>query len=147
VWLAGAVEVAVNTELRGPLLHHVLTDADPTLVLASADLLPTTRTELPHPAIPPIQPLHLARQAAMPSGPPPTPADLASLLYTSGTTGPSKGVMIPHGYLAHYAGVLGDVLELTGDDVCYFSLPFFHVDAHIAVPTALRCGSTLAFAE
>jgi len=147
VWLAGAVEVAVNTELRGPLLHHVLTDADPALVLASADLLPTARTERPDLAFRAIEDLDLDRQDAVPSGPLPAPADLASLLYTSGTTGPSKGVMIPHGYLAHYAGVLGDVLELTGDDVCYFSLPFFHVDAHIAVPTALRCGSTLAFAE
>src|SRR5690606_35243211 len=90
VWLAGAVEVAVNTELRGPLLHHVLTDADPALVLASADLLPTARTERPDLAFRAIEDLDLDRQDAVPSGPLPAPADLASLLYTSGTTGPSK---------------------------------------------------------
>src|SRR5690606_21101999 len=37
-WMAGAVEVAVNTELRGPLLRHVLDDSDPTLLVASNDL-------------------------------------------------------------------------------------------------------------
>ncbi|MDV2477973.1 ATP-dependent acyl-CoA ligase [Rhodococcus zopfii] len=76
----------------------------------------------------------------------PLPGTLASVLYTSGTTGPSKGVMLPHGYFSNFAAVLNGVLDLRPSDTCYFTMPFFHVDAHITVPLCLRTGSTFAFA-
>lgn len=149
VWLASGVEVAVNAELRGALLRHVLTDADPVLLVAASDLLPTALTERPDLPTTRLDELDLDRCPLTDANAPPLPSagDLASLLYTSGTTGPSKGVMVPHGYFSQHADALGLILGLTTDDVCYFSLPFFHVDAHIAVPTNLRCDSTLAFTE
>lgn len=148
IWMLGAVEVSVNSELKGALLKHVLDDSDPSLLLCDAQLLELVAAERPglmavalellgeatdEPAVDPIE---------MPEG-----ETLASLLYTSGTTGASKGVMIPHGYYSYFAHTLGSVVGLTNDDTCYFTLPFFHVDAHIAVPACLRFGSTFAFTE
>ncbi|WGX99162.1 AMP-binding protein [Nocardioides sp. L-11A] len=146
VWMLGAVEVAVNAELKGPLLAHVLRDSAPALLVVSATLADTAALQAPQLSTLVLEELRLDRSWT-PPGTLPGPGDLASLLYTSGTTGPSKGVMIPHGYFSYFASVLASVLELGPDDTCYFTLPFFHVDAHIAVPTSLRRGSRMAFVE
>lgn len=55
--------------------------------------------------------------------------DIASILYTSGTTGPSKGVLMPHAH--NYLFGLGSIcnLELQEDDVYYICLPLFHANA------------------
>jgi crotonobetaine/carnitine-CoA ligase len=55
--------------------------------------------------------------------------DLACLMFTSGTTGPSKAVMMPHGHC--YLLGLGTVdnLELSSNDIYYVSLPMFHANA------------------
>ncbi|MCC3313715.1 AMP-binding protein [Nocardia africana] len=146
IWLVGGVEVAVNTELRGPLLRHVLADSDPTLVIVDKAL--RSRVEAEAPALPAVALEDVAfTDSIAPTtfGPRPRSSELASLLYTSGTTGPSKGVMIPHGYYSYYAAILGRVVELSPADVTYFCLPFFHVDAHIAVPASLQHGSAFAF--
>lgn len=148
-WLAGGVEVAVNAELRGALLHHVLTDADPVVLIASSDLLTTAQGQRPELQAIRIENIDLDRTLRVddPAVDYPLASDLASLLYTSGTTGPSKGVMVPHGYFSHHASAMGRVLRLTSGDACYFTLPFSHVDAHIAMPTNLKFGSILSFAE
>src|SRR5690606_6034233 len=104
VWLAGGVEVAVNAELRGALLRHVLTDADPALLVATSELLPTALAERPDLPAVRLDELDLDRRPLADTDAPPLPAadDLASLLYSSGTTGPSKGVMVPHGYFSRH---------------------------------------------
>lgn len=150
VWLLGGVEVAVNAELRGPLLRHVIEDSEPRVLVVSSRLIELVRAQgRDQLVLVPIEQFDLGDEGLDPAELPPFPhpGDLASLLYTSGTTGPSKGVMIPHGYFSTYADILRGALDLDHDDVCYFALPFFHVDAHIALPTSLRCGSILSFTE
>jgi crotonobetaine/carnitine-CoA ligase len=52
--------------------------------------------------------------------------DLSSILYTSGTTGPSKGVMISHHYWYKAAASSVNYARITEDDVLYTPMPFFH---------------------
>lgn len=52
--------------------------------------------------------------------------DLACLLYTSGTTGRSKGAMLTHGNLLSNAEVLTETWRFTADDVLIHALPIFH---------------------
>ena len=63
--------------------------------------------------------------------------DLAGLLYTSGTTGRSKGAMITHGNLASNAATLVKLWRITSDDVLLHALPIFHVHGlFVALNTA-----------
>ena len=57
----------------------------------------------------------------------PEATDLVAVLYTSGTTGPSKGVMITHIQAYEYARSVVELLELGPDDVHYAPLPLFHI--------------------
>jgi malonyl-CoA/methylmalonyl-CoA synthetase len=52
--------------------------------------------------------------------------DLAAILYTSGTTGRSKGAMLSHGNLLSNARVLVDLWQFTKTDVLLHALPIFH---------------------
>lgn len=66
----------------------------------------------------------------------PAPGDLAMLMYTSGTTGPSKGAMLTHANLGYQAAVTADWLALTPDDRVLTIAPFFHVTGvgmHLAI--------------
>lgn len=54
------------------------------------------------------------------------PDDLAAILYTSGTTGRSKGAMLSHANLLDNARVLTEYWRFTGDDVLLHALPIFH---------------------
>jgi carnitine-CoA ligase len=55
--------------------------------------------------------------------------DTAAIMYTSGTTGPSKGVVVPYGVGGVFAQGVVDVAELTSDDVNYVVHPLFHANA------------------
>lgn len=54
------------------------------------------------------------------------PSDMAAILYTSGTTGRSKGAMLSHGALASNSETLRDYWRFTRDDVLIHALPVFH---------------------
>jgi malonyl-CoA/methylmalonyl-CoA synthetase len=70
--------------------------------------------------------------------------DLAAILYTSGTTGRSKGAMLTHGNLASNARVLKDYWCWAEDDVLIHALPIFHVHGlFVALHGALLSGSKL----
>jgi len=57
--------------------------------------------------------------------------DLAAIMYTSGTTGPSKGVMMPHAQCYFFSDQDVNLLRLTSDDIYYTCNPFFHANAQI----------------
>jgi len=56
-----------------------------------------------------------------------TENDVAALVYSSGTTGKPKGIMLSHGNLISNASVLVDYWGFTGDDCLLHALPVFHV--------------------
>jgi len=57
--------------------------------------------------------------------------DLAAIMYTSGTTGPSKGVMMPHAQCYFFSEQDVNLLHLTSDDIYYTCNPFFHANAQL----------------
>lgn len=75
------------------------------------------------------------------------PGDLFVILYTSGTTGVSKGVECPHAQYAWWAHHNIDLLGLEPRDVLLTSLPLFHTNALSTFFQALRSGATAVFQE
>ena len=74
------------------------------------------------------------------------PDDLAAILYTSGTTGRSKGAMLSHGNLAHNARTLAREWRFTGDDVLLHALPIFHTHGlFVATNVAAAAGASMVF--
>ncbi len=74
--------------------------------------------------------------------------DLAAILYTSGTTGRSKGAMLTHGNLSSNARVLEDYWGWQADDVLIHALPIFHVHGlFVAIHGALISGSKMLWFE
>jgi malonyl-CoA/methylmalonyl-CoA synthetase len=72
--------------------------------------------------------------------------DLAAILYTSGTTGRSKGAMLSHGNLASNAKVLHQAWAWQQGDVLLHALPLFHIHGlFVAVHGALYSGSKMIF--
>jgi crotonobetaine/carnitine-CoA ligase len=57
------------------------------------------------------------------------PSDLATFIYTGGTTGPSKGCMLSHNYHEALSRQIGVCWERTADDVVWTPLPLFHYNA------------------
>lgn len=74
--------------------------------------------------------------------------DLAGLLYTSGTTGRSKGAMLTHRNLASNAETLCDIWAFTSGDVLIHALPIYHVHGlFVALHTVLLSGATFLWLD
>jgi malonyl-CoA/methylmalonyl-CoA synthetase len=74
------------------------------------------------------------------------PQDLAAILYTSGTTGRSKGAMLTHRNLLSNAETLYDLWRWSADDVLLHILPIYHVHGlFVALHGALLAGATVLF--
>ncbi len=72
--------------------------------------------------------------------------DLAAILYTSGTTGRSKGAMLSHANLASNALTLVDHWRFTGEDVLLHALPIFHTHGlFVATNVTLAAGASMLF--
>jgi malonyl-CoA/methylmalonyl-CoA synthetase len=69
---------------------------------------------------------------------------MAALLYSSGTTGRPKGIMLSHENLGHNARVLRDFWGFTEDDVLLHALPIFHVHGlFVAIGCVLMSGARM----
>ena len=72
--------------------------------------------------------------------------DLAAILYTSGTTGRSKGAMLSHRALQTNAATLRDYWHFTRADILIHALPIFHIHGlFVAINITLAAGSSLQF--
>jgi malonyl-CoA/methylmalonyl-CoA synthetase len=77
---------------------------------------------------------------------PANPDDLAAILYTSGTTGRSKGAMLSHANLGSNAKTLKEIWRFTSDDVLLHALPIFHTHGlFVASNVILSAGASMIF--
>ena len=158
-WL-GAAFVPINTASRGPQLRHMLGNADPRILIAEPGQFEHLRAVDPELVAlervwcldeqadgelygRPIEPMPGAGEpvAAHPSG----PGDTLAILYTSGTTGASKGVECPHGQFYWWGVLTGRYLEISEEDTLYVVLPMFHTNALNAFWQAMLAGATYTF--
>ncbi len=79
---------------------------------------------------------------------PRAPDDLAAILYTSGTTGRSKGAMLTHDNLLSNASTLRDYWQFTARDRLIHALPIFHTHGlFVASNTILLAGASMHFMQ
>ena len=161
----GAVQVPVNTAYKGEFLRHQLADSGAAVMVVQgdfagrvADLDLSTLPELRAVLVvgEPDRPIaglavhdwatEVAAQAADPVPDPGVkPADLACFIYTAGTTGPSKGCMLPHHYVASLGDQIARAWEIAADDCVFTPLPLFHFNAiSVCVVGALVNGHSAA---
>ncbi|MFD3502620.1 acyl-CoA synthetase [Streptomyces sp. NPDC058676] len=118
---AGVAAVPLNPKSGEKELGHILADSAPSVVLAAPG------DELP----PPLADLERIDVSVRADGPAPesraSEDDPALVVYTSGTTGPPKGAVIPRRAIAATLDALADAWQWTGDDVLVHGLPLFHV--------------------
>ncbi|MFD4029144.1 acyl-CoA synthetase [Streptomyces sp. NPDC058637] len=136
---AGVPAVPLNPRTGGQELAHILADSTPSVVLAGAgDELPAALDGLTR--------IDVDTAAVSPSAPPPEPSpeSPALIVYTSGTTGPPKGAVLPRRAIAASLDALEDAWGWTGDDVLVHALPLFHVHGLIlGVLGPLRRGGSV----
>ena len=146
----GAPEVPINLAYRGAFLRRIVNDSLARTIVIDAgflDRLEAVADELPHlercivyPELPDTLPERIARRfetrpfaaldgdegAALEDGP--TYRDLIGIMYTSGTTGASKGVMVCHAHAYRYAwNVTRNHAVGRGDRYYSAGLPLFHI--------------------
>ncbi|MET4172749.1 crotonobetaine/carnitine-CoA ligase [Bradyrhizobium sp. LA6.1] len=155
-WL-GAIAVPINTALRGFQLSHIFRNSRPALLVvetqfvdaiesveAGVDLPPRTwivgaaavavdarLSAVPLPALGAAAPAGAVR-----------PGDTVAILYTSGTTGPAKGVCCPQAQLFWWGIYSARALGIREGDVLFTTLPLFHTNALNAFYQALLNGCT-----
>ncbi|MFJ9723120.1 acyl-CoA synthetase [Streptomyces sp. NPDC101209] len=119
---AGVAAVPLNPKSGGKELEHILSDSRPALLLAApGDEPPAPVSGLPRVDVEVIGSAVPAPAASV------TGEDPALVVYTSGTTGPPKGAVIPRRAIAGTLDALADAWQWTGDDVLVHGLPLFHV--------------------
>ncbi len=119
--LAGVPVALVNPKAGARELAHILGDADPELLLVAPG------AELPAEAAG-RERVDVDLAAHGGALPPERPDEAPALVvYTSGTTGPPKGAVLPRRALATNLDALATAWEWTGDDIVAHGLPLFHV--------------------
>ncbi|MGH3320882.1 MAG: AMP-binding protein [Streptosporangiaceae bacterium] len=164
----GAVAVPINTAYRGEPLRHVLASSDASSLVIDAsyaDRLDQVADRVPDLARVVVRGDHATAAGQDPPGKPAvalssllaygddvpevevTFADLQAIMYTSGTTGPSKGAMVPHALALTCALDSLDFLDRWGKTI-YCPLPLFHAAGlWDGMMSALLSGGSIAVVE
>jgi carnitine-CoA ligase len=155
----GAVHVPVNTAYKGDFLRHQLADSSAAILIAEPDYaqrimaiedgLPEARHLLVRGEMPACvsktMSVSVLRDSLSNNAPPSVDigaGDLAMLIYTAGTTGPSKGCMVTHGYASNMSRQLAEFNGITRDDVIWTPLPGFHMNQiSTTLLSAMRVGA------
>jgi carnitine-CoA ligase len=155
-WL-GAIAVPINTALRGFQLSHIFRNSRPALLVVETQFVDAIESVEAGVELPPrtwivgaaagavdarlsAVPLP-ALGAAAPAGAV-RPGDTVAILYTSGTTGPAKGVCCPQAQLFWWGIYSARALGIREGDVLFTTLPLFHTNALNAFYQALLNGCT-----
>ncbi len=163
----GAVEVPINTAHRGDLLTYMLDKSDCRFVVVESEFMDRVEPVLADlPKIEKVLVLGDGRQI---------PSDLAKptqdylalvdndgkfdppevlwsdpfiIMFTSGTTGPSKGSVMPQNYALYMAEVCSESADYGENDRLYNALPLFHGNAQLlSTMPALLSGAKMVLAE
>jgi crotonobetaine/carnitine-CoA ligase len=163
--LLGATDVTLNTAYRqAPLVHALNLCAGKTLVCdpeylprlaeveAQLTALETVALTTPSSAVPDFRRLRVVELAEVPPVDvtdlePPGYRDIASVVFTSGTTGPAKGVLMPHAQLFVYAQQHVTGFEMDEDDVFYCFHPLFHIGGKGSLYSTLLAGGKVVLRE
>ena len=162
-WLAaarlGAVQVPVNVDYRGPFFEHLVnTAAASVLVVEDAllDAVTASAGKLEHlravVVVGAVEHLHggietvpYASLLDPANGAPPATAvastDIGAIHFTSGTSGPSKGAILPHAQLHLLSERNRELLDIRTGDTYMTELPLFHINAQMSVYSALLVGA------
>lgn len=155
----GAVLVPLNTALKGDLLRYELDDCQPKGLVIDARLWESYAPyrgglRIGREWVLGEAPPEAAAYGGLPSPaePPnertPHPHEPSAILYTSGTTGPPKGAVIPHEKVLTEAREIGRRSRLAADSVLFTALPLFHCNAQeMTTLVALTNDLTAAFDE
>jgi malonyl-CoA/methylmalonyl-CoA synthetase len=155
---AGAVYLPLNSGYTSDELSYFLGDAEPSLFVCTPAFEEQARalaqqcgvarvaslgqrcegSLMPHVEGKPARFLDIERSAD----------DLAAILYTSGTTGRSKGAMISHGNLVSNARALVEAWAISSEDWLLHALPIFHIHGlFVAINSLLMAGGSLLYVD
>lgn len=161
----GAVEVPINIAHRGELLAYMLNKADCVALLIDAEYVEQLRAvlsqltmlkhiiildegqgskldgrELTYRALTANSGDYRATQVAF--------SDPTAIMFTSGTTGPSKGAVVPQNYQLSLAEMIINMAQYTEADCLYNALPLFHGNAQtLSTIPALMSGARMVLAK
>jgi len=167
---SGLVQVPVNPDYKGEFLAYQMEHCEAAVMIVDASTLPQLLTAKE--AFRTVRALVFTSEAA-PDGvaglgvptvlgwgefvalgegeaalPDVSPGDVATIMYTSGTTGRSKGVVTPHLHNLTQGYEAAQALRIGSRDVLYTCLPMFHGNAQWAtVLNALQAGAAVALGE
>jgi crotonobetaine/carnitine-CoA ligase len=172
-WLAlawiGGLEIPVNTEYRGQMLIHLLVLMEPSIFVISPlylDRLAEVWDQLSEPKPIVVVTTGTGQHRTTPpfrcqslddffDKQPPSPTDLrapaihdlSGILFTSGSTGPSKGVLIPWGLVEQTASAIFPPPGPTHEDVFYAPLPLSHLGPRAILTMMARAGGQVVVRE
>ena len=163
----GAIQVPINTAYKGEFLRHQLADCGAKVFIVQGDYASRAAEVIGEESTPRAVALHHGRSArrghrrgvgvrldrrarrrgatirstCRVSG----PRDLACFIYTAGTTGPSKGCMLPQNYIVSLADQIARTWQREPDDIILTPLPLFHFNAiSVCVVGTLLTGGSAA---
>ena len=161
----GAVWVPINTAYKGEYLRHQLGDSGALVAVCDAELLDDVLAVAPElPGL--LHILHTGPARDVPAGRASVspmdahrldagelpevevaPSDLAMLLYTSGTTGMSKGCMVSHNYMCDVARRYCETIGRLPEDKVWLPMPLFHITGISMAILTMQQRSSAAYAR
>lgn len=153
---AGAVFLPLNTAYTGEEIRYFLSDAEPALFVCSPHKLDGSRAIADGAGVRRVESLGEKGDGSLALAAQSVPAsfgnvacagdDLAAILYTSGTTGRSKGAMLTHDNLASNCETLKAAWRFTSQDRLLHALPIFHTHGlFVATNIVLAAGASMEF--
>lgn len=163
---AGALDVSLGNALKGALLSQLMKDSQPRTIVVSADLLDSlysfetddlesvraiicvgeATTTLPH-AINGVQvvtaDLSVADTSTRRHAKDSTVTEVSTLMYTSGTTGPSRAVMMSHHHLFFIGASFVEQFDIDEESVLFHYSPFNHLTGRQLVLAAILANCRL----